>query len=271
MPGAPSAPSAREALLRLGDYWLTVARRTWRATAVSSFLSPLFYVLAMGVVLGGFIEADPSELEGATTYLAFLAPGLVAGHAMQTAVGETTYPVFGMFKWNRVYDAMLATPLTPTEVVRAHLAYVVVRVLVACAVFDLVLAPFGVYGTWWGPCAALAAQVLTGTAFAVWTYGFSCRVHSDAAFGVLFRIGVFPLFLFSGAFFPVANLGDVGAAIARLTPLWHGVNLSRMFSIATGPGDPDWALAALNAVVLLALSALGWRWARTGLERRVAA
>lgn len=263
-PGA--ALTRREGLARQGDYWLTVARRTWRASAVSSFLSPLFYVLAMGVVLGGFIEADPGELEGATTYLAFLAPGLVAGHAMQTAVGETTYPVFGMFKWNRVYDAMLATPLTPTDVVRAHLVYVVARVTAACAVFDLVLAPFGVYGSWWGPFLALAAQVLTGAAFAVWVYGFSCRVDSDAAFGVLFRLGVFPLFLFSGAFFPIANLGDVGAWLARLTPLWHGVNLSRMFCVDA----VDWPLAALNAGVLVALTVVGWRWARTGLIRRVA-
>ena len=74
------------------DYWLTVYRRTWRGTAVSSFVAPLFYVLAMGVLLGGFIDVDPDGLEGATSYLSFLVPGLVAALAMQTAVGETTYP-----------------------------------------------------------------------------------------------------------------------------------------------------------------------------------
>jgi lipooligosaccharide transport system permease protein len=64
------------------DYWSTVYRRTWRGTVISSFVTPLFYVLAMGVLLGGFIEADPSQLEGATSYLAFVVPGLVAAHAM---------------------------------------------------------------------------------------------------------------------------------------------------------------------------------------------
>lgn len=253
-------------LARQADYWLTVARRTWRATAVSSFLAPLFYVVALGVVLGGFIEAEPDQLEGASTYLAFLAPGLVAGHAMQLAVGETTYPVLGMFKWNRVYDAMLATPLTPADIARAHLTFVVARVAIACAVYDLVLAPFGVYESWWGPFLALGAQTLTGAMFAVLVYGYSCRITSEAAFGVLFRLGVFPLFLFSGAFFPIENLGTAGAWAARLTPLWHGVSLSRMCCLDTL--EAPTALA--NLAVLLAVTALGWRWAVTGLEQRVA-
>ena len=69
-----------EGIGRQVDYWLTVYRRTWRGTAISSFVAPLFYVVAMGMLLGGFIEVDPSELEGATSYLAFLVPGLAAAH-----------------------------------------------------------------------------------------------------------------------------------------------------------------------------------------------
>ena len=86
---------------RQADYWLTVYRRTWRGTVISSFVTPLLYVLSMGVLLGGFIEADPATLDGATTYLAFVAPGLVAAHAMQLVIGEMTYPVMAMVKWQR--------------------------------------------------------------------------------------------------------------------------------------------------------------------------
>ncbi len=247
------------------DYWATVTKRTWKGSAVSSFVAPLFYVLAMGVLLGGFIEGDPEQLEGATSYLAFIVPGLVAAHAMQTAVGETTYPVMGNFKWNKVYDSMLATPLTVTHVAGAHLGFVAFRLATTCAVFNLVLAPFGVFGSWWGPPLAFASQVLTGMAFATLVYGFTCRITSEQAFGVLFRLGVFPLFLFSGAFFPITNLGDVGAWVARVTPLWHGVNLSRMFSI----DHVDWSTAGVNVLVLLAITAFGWRWSVTGLEKRL--
>jgi len=232
---------------------------------VSSFAAPLFYVLAMGVLLGGFIEGDPAKLEGATSYLAFVVPGLVAAHAMQTAVGETTYPVMGLIKWQRVYDSMLATPLQVRHLVAAHLLFVAFRVMTACGVFMLVLAPFGVFESWWGPVLAFLSQILVGMAFASLVYGFTARLHSEEGFGVLFRLGVFPLFLFSGAFFPITNLGQVGTWVARCTPLWHGVNLSRMFCL----DQVDWWLAAVNVAVLLALTGFGWWWSVTGLTKRL--
>jgi lipooligosaccharide transport system permease protein len=247
------------------DYWSVVYQRTWRGSVITSFVSPLLYVLAMGVLLGGFIDGDPKVLEGATSYFDFVVPGLIAAHAMQTAVGETTYPVMGMIKWQRIYDSMLATPLECRDLVAAHLSFVLFRLATTCGVYTLVLAPFGVYGSWWGPIAAFACQLLVGMAFGVWVYGFSCRLRSEEGFGVLFRLGVFPLFLFSGAFFPISNLGDVGAWVARCTPLWQGVNLSRMFAL----DHVTWWVAGVNVAVLLALILVGWFWAVSGLEKRL--
>jgi lipooligosaccharide transport system permease protein len=255
----------REGVGRQVDYWATVWRRTWRGSVISAFVAPLFYVVAMGVLLGGFVKADPADLEGATSYLAFVVPGLIAAHAMQTAVGETTWPVMGMIKWHRVYDSMLATPLEIRHVVGAHLGAVVVRLAATCGVFTLVLAPFGVYESWWGPFLAFASQVLCGTAFATLVYGYSARMRSEEGFGVLFRLGVFPLFLFSGAFFPITNLGDVGAWVARFTPLWHGVNLSRMFAL----DNVTWWIAAVNVAVLASLCTVGWFWSVSGLQKRL--
>ncbi|MBA3781535.1 ABC transporter permease [Nocardioides sp. InS609-2] len=254
-----------EGVTRQFDYWWTVYKRTWKGSVISSFVSPIFYVLAMGVLLGGFIDGDPEQLEGATSYLAFIVPGLVAAHAMQTAVGEMTYPVMGMIKWQRVYDSMLATPLRVRDLVGAHLLFVLFRLLVTCAVFMLVVAPFGLFETWWGVALAYLGQVLVGMAFAALTFAFSVRLKSEAGFGVFFRLVVFPLFLFSGAFFPIANLGDFGAWVARLTPLWHGVNLSRMFLV----DNVDWSLAAVNVAVLVSLAVVGYLFAVTGLTKRL--
>ncbi|WP_432479229.1 ABC transporter permease [Nocardioides sp. GXQ0305] len=260
-----SALTLTESLGRQYDYWWTVYKRTWKASIVGSFVSPLFYVLAMGVLLGGFIEGDPDQLEGATSYLAFVVPGLVAAHAMQVAVGETTYPVMGMIKWQRVYDSMVATPLAIRDIVAGHLLFVLFRLATTCGVFMLVLTPFGVFATWWGPVLAFLSQVLVGMVFASLVYGWSARLKSPSGFGVLFRLGIFPLFLFSGAFFPVANLGEVGAWVARLTPLWHGVNLSRMFCVDA----VDWGLALVNVAVLVALLVVGWSWSVSGLQKRL--
>ena len=257
--------SAWEGMSRQYDYWLTVYKRTWRGGVISSFATPLFYVVAMGVLLGGFIDADPSRLEGATSYLAFIVPGLVAAHAMQIAVSESTYPVMGAIKWHKTFFAQLATPLAVRDLVNAFVAFVVFRVASACAVFMLVLAPFGVFESWWGPFLAWASQVLVGTAFATLTFAYSVRLKSEEGFGLLFRLGVLPLTLFSGAFFPITNLGPVLEWVARLTPLWHGVSLSRMFCLDT----VDWSLAGINVAVLVVLCVVGWRWSVTGLDKRL--
>ena len=223
-PGARPAGSlsVREGMTRQYDYWLTVYKRTWRGGVVSSFATPLFYVVAMGVLLGGFIDADPDRLEGATTYLAFIVPGLVAAHAMTIAVSETTYPVMGAIKWHKTFFAQLATPLAVRDLVNAFLGFVVFRVASACAVFMLVLAPFGVFESWWGPILAWVSQVLVGTAFATLTFGYSTRLKSEEGFGLLFRLGVLPLTLFSGRLLPDLQPrararvgGPAHAAVAR--------------------------------------------------------
>ncbi|MCL2541280.1 MAG: ABC transporter permease [Nocardioidaceae bacterium] len=265
VPTGSAALGLRDGTLRQADYWAALWRRTWRGVLATSFLSPLLYVLALGVLLGGFIKADPARMEGATSYLAFVVPGLIAAHAMQLAVGEATYPVMGMIKWRPTYQAMLATPLQARHVVAAHLTTIALHLAAATGIYMLVMVPFGVYATWWGASLAWLTQIGVGMAFAVWIYGITCRLRNEEGFGLIFRLGVFPMFLFSGAFFPVANLGRVGAAIARCTPLWQGVNLSRMLTI----DHITWWIAAINAGVIVLLLVGGWRWAHTGLERRM--
>jgi lipooligosaccharide transport system permease protein len=247
------------------DYWLTVYRRTWKGTIITSFVSPLFYVLAMGVLLGGFVHVSPARLEGATSYLAFIVPGLIAAQAMQTAVFETTYPVMGALKWHKSFYAQLATPLESRDLANAFLLFTLFRVATTCGVYFLVLTPFGVFGSWWGPIAAWFATMLVGMAFGVWTFAFSAHVRSEASFGLVFRLGLIPLFLFSGSFFPITNLGTVGAWVARCTPLWHGVNLTRMLCLDT----VDLSTAAINVVVLVVVLVSGWYVALRTLARRV--
>lgn len=247
------------------DYHARVYLRSWRGSVISSFVAPLLYVVAMGVLLGDFVSADDGALDGAADYLAFVVPGLMAAQAMQTAVSEMTYPVMGAIKWHKSYFAQLSTPLTVRDVVTAHQLFVLFRLMTTSAVFCLVMAPFGVFATWWGALAAFAAQVLVGQAFAALTHAFSVRVREDTVFATYFRLVIFPMFLFSGAFFPIENLGTVGAWVARLTPLWHGVDLARMFTV----DHVDWPLALLHVVVLLGAVVAGWWLAITGLTRRV--
>ena len=247
------------------DYWATVYKRTWKGSVITSFVMPLFYVLAMGVLLGSFINKGGANLGGAPSYLAFIAPGLVAAQAMQTATAEVTYPVMGMIKWHRTYYGMTATPLGVGDVVSAQLLFVAFRVAASCGVFLLVLAPFGVFASAPGVVAAFLVSILVGLAFAAPIFAYAAAMKSEAGFAVIFRLVVLPLFLFSGAFFPISNLSAPLEWMARFTPLWHGVDLTRMLVL----GDVRPGLAAIHLAYLLVLCVVGWWLAVWRLDKRL--
>jgi lipooligosaccharide transport system permease protein len=264
-PSTSSLTTTRAGALRLADYWVTVYRRTWKGGVITSFVTPFFYILAMGVLLGDFVTADPARLDGAPSYLAFVAPGMVAAQAMTIAFSETTYPVMGMVKWQRIYYSMIASPLSVAEIVVAQLGFIVLRVAFSCAVFLVVLAPFGVFESVGGTLLALPVQMLVGLAFAAPVFAFAAGLADETAFALVFRLGMIPLTLFSGTFFPIENLGPVLEAVARVTPLWQGVHLTRMLVL----GDVQWGWVAVHVLYLAALSAVGWWLTVRRLTRRL--
>ena len=250
---------------RMADYWWTVYRRTWKGSVVTSFVTPLLYVVAMGVLLGGFIKGDPAKLEGAPSYLAFVVPGMLAAQSMQLAFGELTYPVMSGIKWHKTYFAMIATPLSVRDVVQSQVGYVLARVTITSAVFCLVVAPFGVFHSVGGALLAFLTQVLVGAAFATPVFALSSYLKDEMGYSLIFRLGMMPMFLFSGAFFPVANLGPVLQRVAEVTPLWHGVDLTRR--LTTGHLE---ALPVLGHVAYLGvLSVLGYVLTVRFLSRRL--
>ncbi len=247
------------------DYWWTAYRRTWRGSVVTSFLSPWLYVLAMGVLLGGYIDGSTSGLGGAPTYLDFVAPGLLAATAMQVAAGEVMWPVMGAIKWDKTYIGMLASPLRVVDLVFGHLGFAAFRVVSAAAVFVASLALIGIFASVLGAVTAFLAAVLTGLAFATPIYAFTAGAKTEQGFALIYRLGIMPMFLFSGAFFPVTNLSEPLEQAARLTPLWHGVELSRMASLERW----DASAAAVHVAYLAALVGIGLWWAVRRLTGRL--
>jgi lipooligosaccharide transport system permease protein len=133
------------------------------------------------------------------------------------------------------------------------------------AVFMVVLGFFGVYTSLAGALAAFGVQLLIGLAFGSLLYAYSAGLKSEAGFALVYRLGVVPLFLFSGAFFPISNLSAPLEWLARVTPLWHGVDLTRMLTL----GNVDPALAVVHVAYLVAMAAVGWWLAIRRLRRRL--
>lgn len=257
---AIAAPGAVRAFERA----LFVYRRTWRGTLFLSFFSPILYLVAMGLGLGGYIdETAAAELPGGS-YLAFLGPGLMAAQAMNVGTFESTYPLLGAIVWNRTFDAMLATPLRVRDLLAAHLLFVSFRTLITTVAFLGAMLLFGGIDSP-GILLALPAAVLTGLAFAAPVAAFAATLKTDNGFASLFRFVITPLFIFSGTFFPVEQLPGALQPIAWLTPLYHGVELAR--GLALGTADPIGGL--VHAAVLSGYAGVGAIAAGILLRRRL--
>jgi lipooligosaccharide transport system permease protein len=234
-------------------FWLTDYRRTWRGSIYSSVLSPVLYLGAMGLGLGTLIDARGTASLGGVSYLAFLAPGLLAANAMQTAISNSTYPVLGSVKWLKTYIAAAATPLRPRDIFHGHLLFTLLRLTMNATIFLTVMAAFGAVRSLW-VLAALPVAVLTGLAFAAPVEAFAVLQTKDQPFSILYRFGLIPLFLFSGTFFPVTRLPAWARPVAYATPLWHGVSLCR--SLSLGTVSAGGALGHLTYLALLAAAGI---------------
>lgn len=242
---------------------LTAYRHYWRSSLISSVLEPALFLAAMGLTLGVLVDRGPG-LPGGLSYLAFLAPGLLAAAAMQVGTFESTYPVLGAIKWDKTYEAVLATPTGVGDLLAGHLLFVAFRVTTSAAMFLVVLVVFGAASS---PLVLLAlpAAVLTGLAFAAPVAALAARLQNDAGFAALQRFLIMPMFLFSGTFFPVTQLPRFFQWLAYATPLWHGVSLARGLALGSIGAGAALAHAAYLALWLLAGVVLAAR----GLHRRL--
>ncbi len=247
-------------------YWWASYRRTWRGSAVSTLVSPVMYLTAMGVGLGSLVKSGQGT-EG-LSYLQFVAPGLVAATAMQVGAAEAMYPVLASFKWVRNYHAMAATPLTPSDIFVGHLLWMASRAAMASTVYLGIVAAFGGIRSAWA-ALALPTSVLVALAFSAPVTAFAATRETDYGFAVLQRFVIIPMFLFSGTFFRVEQLPALVRPIAYALPLWHGVSLMR--DLTTGRLESGgWLLVAAHIGYLVALAAAGIYFSLRRFRRRLA-
>ena len=258
-------PLASPVALAYAGQRLTAWRHFWRSSLISNVLEPVLFLAAMGLTLGSLVDRGQGA-PGGVSYLALLAPGLLAAAAMQNASFESTYPVLGSIKWDKTYEAVLATPAGVRDVLVGHLLYVGFRVGTASALFLAVLVLFGAAAS---PLVVLAlpAAVLTGLAFAAPITAFAARLENDTGFSALQRFLILPMFLFSGTFFPVSQLPAFFEWVAYVTPLWHGVALSRGLALGTLEAGP----ALLHVAYLALWFAVGVVLALRSFRRRLVA
>jgi lipooligosaccharide transport system permease protein len=138
------------------------------------------------------------------------------------------------------------------------------RVLSTTTIFLAVMAVFGAATSWWA-VLAVPAGLLTGMAFAAPIAAMAASQDNDMAFAAIFRFVIVPMFLFSGTFFPVSQLPPALRVVAYLTPLWHGVELTRSLALGTATPGPT----AAHVLYLSAWVVGGVAVARATYRRRL--
>ena len=254
----------RPMALRVVEHQVNVFAKFWRSMVVAYILSPLLFLLAIGEGLGGIIDKRTGPV-GGVGYLDFVAPGLMVGAAMQGAVGESLWPVMAGQKWVRNFHAMVATPLRPADVYLGVVAWATARVAIGASAFIAVAALLGAIPSPWA-VLAIPGAALCGAAFASLVTAFTATQETDLKFPLIMRIGVMPLFLFSGTFFPVSQLPHWLRPLAAVSPLWHGVELARAATTGRFRLGPD----VVHVLFLGTLVTIGWLWGRRTFTRKLA-
>ncbi|WP_289232649.1 ABC transporter permease [Barrientosiimonas endolithica] len=193
-------------------------------------------------------------------YAEFVAPAMLAASAMNGALIDTTFGVFFRLKYQKLYEQMLATPLTTRDIARGEISWALLRGAVYATVFLLVMLALDLVGSWWAllavPAALLIGFAFAGACMALTTW---MRTWQDFEF---ITLGQLPLFLFSATFFPLTAYPEALRWVVEATPLYRGVVLER--ELTTG----HLTVASLVSVAyLLAMGLIGMRIVSRRLER----
>src|ERR671932_735130 len=253
--GVIRLPSPRGSF-RVWQRNVTIFRKYWKSIMFPNFIEPLLYLAALGLGLGAFIQQGGINGQ---SYVEYIAPGLLASNAMFAASFESTFNTFVKLRFDKIYDAIITTPVNAEDVIAGEYLWAGTRAALYGTGFLAMLIALGTaFGeplitSWWALLIP-PMLLLIGIMFSVLGTLFTSLIEHIDLFAYYFTLVVTPLFLFSGIFFPVENFPAPVPQVAWFTPLYHAVNVCR--GLATGPslgvlGDVAWIVVFTGVLALI--------------------
>jgi lipooligosaccharide transport system permease protein len=216
---------------------LLVYKHGWMVI-FTGFFEPVFYLFGIGVGMGALV----TSVDG-ISYASFVAPGLLAASCLNGALSDGCFNIWFKLHFMKTYDGILATPMRVPDVAFGEMLWAVTRGSIYAGCFLMVLLLVGAITgrpLLLSPLAVLAfpAAVLVATSFSALFVCVTTFIRKVEDFDVVVGLGVLPMFLFSGIFFPVSRLPLVPRAIVELLPLYHAATMLRQLTT----GAVDWTL-----------------------------
>lgn len=263
----PPPPRWRRLLSVVHRHWVVYAS-TFLANALPAFFEPILFLTAIGLGLGAYVGEGMAGLPMG----AFMGPGALAMTAMFTAAFETTYGTFVRLVYQKTYDGMLATPLTPSDVFLGEVLWCGCKGFLFTSIVLAVYLAFGRYNGWWVhfQWSTLFLAPLVGATCSLLFAGLGLHVAALTKnmnnFNFFVSGVLTPMSLFSGMVFPVSDLPVVLRQLAYALPLFHVTELNRL--LLFGPEQCVsfvWACPLYLLVVTSLLVASGVRVMRRRL------
>ena len=231
--------------LRVWQRNFTVYLKTWKINFIPPLLEPLFYLLAFGVGLSAMV--GKILYQGTTvSYIAYIAPALIAIGIMYNSFFETTYSSFVRMYYQKTFQAIVATPLSMEEIITGEIVWGATRSVIATTIMTAVIGAFGLIHFPEG-LLLVPIALIGGFAFGALGMIFTGIVPTIDVFNLPIFLFITPMFLFSGTFFPIETLPAWAQKLAVILPLTPLVHVTR--SITLGILEP----ALLWDIVYLAI------------------
>ncbi|XVU27752.1 ABC transporter permease [Actinoplanes sp. CA-054009] len=236
---------------------LMIYKHTWYVLLAEIF-EPVLYLLSIGVGIGVLV-GTVTDVPGGdpVRYAAFVAPALLATAAMNGAMNETTFLMYGKLKTDRTYESMLATPLTERDVALGEIGWAVLRGTIVSTAFLIVITALGLVGSPWAllvvPGAALIGFAFATAGVVVVTF---LRDWQDMQY---IQLVMLPMFLFATTFYPLSVYPRPVQIVVQWLPLYQAIELLR---------NPALGLISVKVLVAaLYLAAMGAICLRLAVRR----
>jgi lipooligosaccharide transport system permease protein len=255
----PAYPTLRQRLFSVWYRHVRVYTKNLISNGLPPFLEPLLFLIGVGLGLGRYIT---QTMEG-LSYIDFLGTGLLVTTAMYTSAFECSFGTFIRLEFEKVYDAMLAAPITVNDLLIGEMIWAGTKGFFFSFAVLCVLTAFGIVHL---PAGLLAPFVgfLTGVMFATLSLWVTSFVKTINHFNFYMTGFLSPMFFFSGVVFPVSSLPPSVRFVAEIVPLTHAVRLVR----AVSTSHYEWGLFGDLGYAVVFILLFGFLAIRR-LERRL--
>ena len=236
--------------LHLVERHARVYRHMWLIFA-TGLAEPLFYLLSIGVGLGRLVGSVTGPGGHPVSYATFVAPALLASASMNGAIFDSTFNVFFRLKYEKLYDAALATPMRAGDVALGEISWALLRGALYALAFMLVMLAMGLVHSAWA-VLALPVAVLTGFAFAAAGMAATTFMRSWQHFEFV-TLAALPMFLFSTTFYPLGIYPRPLQVVVECTPLYQSVSLLRGLTLGAVTPALLWSAGYLAVMGLAGL------------------